>query len=84
MGLENICMLLYTTSDYYGIIVGAKGDIVLFLIIFKMRASEKFEKSPFKINTSKLNWNNCLLFKIKINTLKNGDYSYKAANDWLV
>ena len=54
-------MLLYTTSDYYGIIVGAKGDIVLFLIIFKMRASEKFEKSPFKINT--LN-----LFKIKINT----------------
>ena len=30
-GLENICMLLYTTSDYYGKIVGAKGDILAFL-----------------------------------------------------
>ena len=52
-------MLLYTTSDYYGIIVGAKGDIIAARFIFKMRLSEKFEKSPFKINTSNTTKNCC-------------------------
>ena len=45
-------MLLYTTSDYYGIIAGAKGDILTARFIFRMRSSEKFKKSPFKIKTS--------------------------------
>ena len=53
-GLENICMLLYTTSDYYGRIVDAKGGILAERFIFKIRLSEKSRKSPFKINTSKL------------------------------
>ena len=30
-GLEKFSMILYTTSDYYGKIVGAKGDILAFL-----------------------------------------------------
>ena len=41
-GLENIWMLLYTTSDYYGRIVGAKGDILAFL----KRARVKSSKNP--------------------------------------
>ena len=47
-GLENICMLLYTTSDYYGIIAGAKGGGGILAARFILKCVRvKSSKNPF-------------------------------------